>query len=178
MSWPMRPWKFISLYLILVVGSFLLQGYPWKFAIFASLICILAAFALHLTWVFRGLNTLSNSTHGVSHGGANWMGTARRSLVYSAVLVAIVLVIHILPGPSVDAKWYNLFNFATAFIVLFAFLFLLRIFWIAAVALCDSEAQTKAPPHTVVGTFLLYWYLVLGAPFLYKRLVKLRDQKI
>jgi len=52
-------------------------------------------------------------------------------------------------------------------------LLFVAIFWIAAHVICEAEGREKLPAHSVVGTFLLFFYLVVGVPWIYGRLKRL-----
>lgn len=49
--------------------------------------------------------------------------------------------------------------------------------WNAAAALCMAEDGAETPPSRIVGTFLLFLVLVVGAPFIYRRLEALGESQ-
>ncbi len=51
-------------------------------------------------------------------------------------------------------------------------------FWVPARAVCEAEAGRKVPLHSVVGTFLLFVYIVIGAPFIYRRLKDIGNKTV
>jgi hypothetical protein len=53
--------------------------------------------------------------------------------------------------------------------------FLAGMFWISARTLCEAEMGRKAPTFSIVATSILFFFIFIGAPFIYQRLKKLNE---
>ena len=176
---PLRPLFFLPAYLL----TGFVSAYPVlmdiQFAEFWSLLLGLSAAALQFTWTYRALAFASKRLQHLRHSVSDSqpLRTALRILLmliaffagialYKGYLQAAVFGGTLLDQPI---AWFLAFGAAILFF---------GIFWIPARALCEAEMGRKVPAHSVVGTFLLFVYIVIGAPFIYRRLKHLRDQPI
>jgi len=53
--------------------------------------------------------------------------------------------------------------------------FLVGMFWISARTLCEAELGRKVSTFSVIGTCMQFFFIFIGAPFIYLRLRKLSE---
>ena len=176
---PLRPLFFVPAYLFLSLMSVYPVLLDIEFAEFWSLLLGLGAFALQFTWTYRALAFVSTRLHYPRHGVSDSqpLWTARRILLMLTAFIAGVVLYKgylqsaVFSGTLLDepVEWFLAIGTTSLF---FGF------FWIPARAVCEAEAGRKVPAHSVLGTFLLFIYIVIGAPFIYRRLKTLGDTTV
>ena len=162
---PIHPALFFALYivpLLLVPAS----QYPWvPFRELSLSIAVGGTLLVHLFWVFQTLTFVtSQSGKNRLHQGLFFLSLLFLLGTYLG-LFAGVLKTNPLEGGSGSLFGTKSPLVAGGFIGAFvAFL------WVAARALCEAEERGRVSAHNVVGTFLQLFYVVVGAPFIYRRL--------
>lgn len=173
---PLRPLLFVPAYLLLTVIATLLGNPGLDISAFWSRLFGVGCLALHFRWTFRALSFVSMRPPFVQKGAdvSDPLRTARRFLVMlilcfgGAVLYKAYLHPVMFGGMPLYEPLEMLLGLVTAFLFF-------GIFWISARAVCEAEVGKRVPAHSVVGTFLLFIYIVIGAPFIYRRLKKLGE---
>ena len=172
---PLRPLLFVPAYLLLNVMSVFPTLLGLELAAFWAVLFGLGCFALHFRWTFRALAFASERLRSVQHGAGvpAPLRTARRFLLMMIFFFgsAILYKTYLQPAVS-ETPFAELLEMPLVLLVAFLFF---GIFWISARAVCDAEAGKRVPAHSVVGTFLLFIYIVIGAPFIYRRLKKMGE---
>ena len=174
---PMNPWVFCSVYLLLGIGAAIAAtsaSLSSKWSMYAGLACTTLAIVFQLHWIFRALEYLGAVSSYDQGAIAERIRSVRRSTIIAGAIFGIVVLILVALNPATQN---TPIGFLLAVALLSAMGLLLRVFWVAASAMCDEETGTGAPSHSVVGSFLLFWYILLGAPFLYRRLLKLGHKR-
>lgn len=172
----MRPLPFIVLYLVLIFASVMFEEHG--VVTYLSFCLTLAAFGLQVHWSYRALiyvMATSGSAEIASSVGAMWI-----SLVAGILLLALVVAYTLLLEAHIASSQVR-FVLSRLIAPVLGFLgvgMLLRVFWIPAAALCDAEERGKSPVHSIVGIFLLFVYLMLGIPFIFKRLMRLAPDRM
>lgn len=171
---PLRPLVFVPAYLLLAVVSAFLAAPGLDIpGVWVSLLG-LAVFALHFTWMFRALAYASKRriSVGLNLGASDPATTVLRYLVLMLLCFGIgaLYKAFLQPANSAGSSLDKTIEFAIALPALY---FLAGIFWIPARALCEAEMGRKATTFSIVGTAILFFYIFIGAPFIYQRLKKL-----
>lgn len=172
-SLPMNPWAFVPLYLFLGFSGFILQGLGSLLTAYLALAAVLSAFYLHIHWSLKSVRfAVAQSEEDVSTRDviSTSLRPLKNALVCASIPVALVLLYAtlstVMKQPFAPLYWQLL----AALLILLSFAFLLRMFWLAATTFCEQETGTEVAAHSVLGTFLMFVYLVVGAPFLFARL--------
>lgn len=174
---PLRPLLFVPAYLLLTAIGILLGAPGLDISIFWTALFGLGCFAFHFRWTFRALAFVSKRPP-VVQKGAGVSDPLRRARRFSVMMIlgfgALILYgVYLQPVVGSETLFAELLEMPLLLLVVFSFF---GIFWISARAVCEAEAGKKVPAHSVVGTFLLFIYIVIGAPFIYRRLKKLGEQ--
>lgn len=164
---PMRPIKFIVIYLLVSFFAIVSQKFGGAFGLYAGLILGLAAGSLHLAWTFQSLRFASTFSAPTGASETTQIRAAFRSSGFAAALTAFVVIYDKFLESYIPSNIAQVFG---VLIIFSAFFFLLRVFWIAASTLCAAEQKETPDAHSVIGTFLLFFYLLIGAPFIFRRL--------
>jgi hypothetical protein len=173
---PIRPLVFVPVYLLLFFVALFLTAPGLQIpGIWAPLLG-LAVFALHFTWMFRATAYASKrrSSMGRSLGVQDPPTTVLRFLLMTLLCLGLgelyeaYLQPALIEGTSLDKA----IQFA---IVLPTLYFLVGMFWIAARALCEAEMGPKAPTSGIASTAILFFFILIGAPFIYRRLKNLSE---
>lgn len=153
----LNPWAFIALYVTLWWFSSSSEG-----SFFA-----IASVSLHLWWTWSSVRFLS------VYALPSNVAVRRYLRRMNFLLVSIAL------GTAFTQFWFanrvgsiSGFEFA-AFAVIVLLIF--AVFWTASQALCVAELGGDKMLR-IVGTFLCYVYLIFGAPFLYRRLMRVDSE--
>jgi ABC-type transport system involved in cytochrome c biogenesis permease subunit len=169
---PLRPVLFVPAYFLSLATVMvpLLLGQTFTMAWVA--VAVSLALILQLWWTYRAVAFASQVT---DEPGKHSSRTTIKYLllvicigaVYAAIFPSFVKP-HLVGTPfeaylGVDSPVMGL-------VVCLVFL---AVFWVAARVVCEAEAKGKVPAHSVVGTFLLFFYIIIGAPFIYGRLKRL-----
>jgi len=174
---PLRPLFFVPAYLLLAAVSSLLGTSGLEISGFWPFLFGLGCFALHFAWTFRALAFVSKRLRSMRYSVdvSEPLPTARRFLLVLIVCFggAVLYKTYLQPALFGGTPFDKPLEMALAFATVFLFF---GIFWISARALCEAEMGRKVPAHSIVGTFLLFIYIVIGAPFIYRRLKKLGEQ--
>jgi len=173
---PIRPLVFVPAYLLLVVVSASLAAPGLDIpGIWATLLG-LAVFALHFTWMFRAMAYASKWRRpmGLSRGVSDPPTTVLRFLLmmFLCLGVGALYKAYLQPAITDGTSLDKTIELAIALPTLY---FLVGMFWISARTLCEAEMGRQAPTFSIVSTSILFFYIFIGAPFIYRRLKKLNE---
>jgi hypothetical protein len=158
-----RPIVFVLLYItVITIGT--VAGVFGGGSIWITAVGDIIAISLHLFWLFRmaGVLNVQQAT-----AGTPWrfrIVSAMLLFVFAVIIVAVSYTAIYGPGETPapgDPRPMLSVMAAVSFLVCL---------WVIARALCVAEARQPVPAHYIVGTFLLLFYLVIGAPFISRRL--------
>ena len=176
----MNPLVFILAYLLLaglaVFPELVGQNYPLLWAALGS--C--GALMLQSVWTIQALAFSSKLLTGKQQ--AKYMTVARVVVLVLLLCVGFVALYngHLKAHLAVGAPLATVVKVISSVCEGGAVVLFFSMFWIAARGICEVEekgkGKGKVPAHRVVGTFLLFVYLVIGAPFIFGRLKKLSAQ--
>lgn len=173
---PLRPLVFIPTYLVLFVASVLVSAPGLEVSAIWGALLGLTLFALHFTWMFRALAFASKrrGAMGGSRGAAEAPTTFLRFLVLMVLCFGVgelyeaYLQPAITGGSSLDQAIEAVFALLTIY-------FLVGMHWMSACAVCEAEMGRKASTFSIVSTAILFFFILIGAPFIYQRLKKLNE---
>ncbi len=170
---PLRPVLFIPAYFlslaIMMVPALLGQ----KFTMYWAAVAVLLALILQLWWTYRAVAFASQVT---DERGKHSPRTTVKYLLLLIGLSAVYAAIfpsYVKPRLA-GTPFESYLGVDSPILGLAVCLVFLAVFWTAARVVCEAEGKGKVPAHSVVGTFLLFFYIIIGAPFLYLRLRKLQ----
>lgn len=171
---PLRPILFVPLYLLSIVpmavfASASIPGAEYAYALGSG-----ANFLLHWLWLFRTLRVASES----SRGSKPFMMPVALLVAWIALLAWLAFYQDHADLLQERMKALQLDRFgevAGAIVVGVVVLTFFAFIWVTSRRLVEAEEKRKVPAHWVVGTFLLLFYIVIGAPFVYRRLKALRE---
>lgn len=165
-----KPLLFWVIYLGLAALSLYPTMYGMPYASYLAIVGGILSFGVQVYWTFSALRISS----GADHGSNAYTKRATQAAIGGAFLTLVVIIykVFIVQGSLGDGS----VNVAERLMIAVAMLLWLSFFWFAARSLCSAEEQKKLPAIQVVGTFLLYVYLAIGAFFLSPRLKKLVRQ--
>lgn len=164
---PMHPVKFVVIYVLVSSLAMALQEFGGSLGSYMDLILVISAAALHLSWTLQSLQFVSSISKPSGTAEVTAVQAAIRSIVFAGVLIVSVAVY----DRFLKSHFPPIASQVIGILIIFsAIYFLLRVFWIAASSLCSAEQKKVADAHTIIGTFLLFFYLLVGAPFIFRRL--------
>lgn len=172
---PLKPVYFIILYLLFATGPALYGFLGDNVVVFVlGVLFVAGAFGIQALWVYQSA-VISDFSISRSTKSSVLPVYARRvrNLIFSGAMSIIFAVLTSLLR-NAGTFFETISRIAPPALMLVSVILFLGSLWIAAQAICQGEAETKAPSHSVVGTFLLFVYLLIGAPFIYSRLKRLR----
>jgi len=163
---PFNPWLYIALFIFLTIAT---QFSPASSMMLWTVGASVLLMTLHLTWIWQALRLIV----AVYEPAAKHLQRVRTSLICTVVGLGVTFAI--IPTMASSANQPPEPQFWIAFISMFCgVLAFFWTFWSAASALCNAEDRGEPPAIRIVGTFLLCLYLIIGAPFIYKRLKALQ----
>lgn len=165
------PLLFVCIYLILAILTASPTGYGLPYAITLAIVGFIGAFAVHLYWVFLTLRLTTRARK----DNSKYSKLAMRAGIGGTSLAVVSTILRTFSAPHITDN--SIANAAYTIMEMMAAFSLLSVFWFAARSLCDAEDQRKTPASKVVGTFLLYLYIVIGAFFISRRLKNLSYQQ-
>jgi hypothetical protein len=172
---PLRPILFIFLYLGSLVVPFYLAQHNVTHTVNLAALGVAFALLLQLVWTHQAATFISK----VSHTGTAASAWTRGLLGLFGLVVVYVLLYDNYIKPAISGTVIAPFLDRESPILGALFIVPVLIgFWLTARAVCDAEEKGHVPAHSVVGTFLLFFYLIIGAPFIYRRLKVLTGRKI
>jgi hypothetical protein len=165
-KYPLNPWAFEAVFICLIMASTLEDGTASprvrEFAMYAPGL----AFLLQLVWSWQAVRFISI----IFPPAAKIRRRFELLLKLAAAGMGIIVVGSTFTEQLAAASSKEL---SSAIIMIFGMVVVavvLAVFWNAAAALCMAEDGAETPPSRIVGTGFLFLYLVIGAPFLYRRL--------
>jgi len=177
---PMHPVVFIVIYLLLAIVTVLplLSAVSSGTLLSAAAVC--GALALQIFWVVQAVRFAGKIR---MKDRATTRGLRQIKTVDVVVIIAFLCILfdviyrfyineHLVEGTWLALILDGIYGICEGLPAILIF----SVFWIAAKGLCEAEQEGHVPWHQVVGTFLLFLYLVIGAPFIYHRLKKLRSR--
>lgn len=167
---PMNPWLFIVSYIGLASVGALTSFQPMKWAMLASVL----ALGLHLAWIIQA-GLYSGRRVQEKFGTSEKREKQQHLMIGALICAAMTFLVMILgfsffadpesgaiTGPeALPFALVMLFGFASVFTLIFQ----------TATILC--QAEEKDTGERVFVTCLALFYLVIGAPFLFRRLKRL-----
>ena len=171
----MNPWLFIVFMLLLTaIGAWTIdRNVGWTGATDA------AAFALQLVWIFQA-GMFAFGKAGQKFGNSEKRAKQKRLMVGALICMPIIGLVMILgfsrfaDPQSGTITGTAALVFAPLMLLFFAVFF--TFIFQAARVLC--EAEEKETGERIFVTCLLLLYLIIGAPFLYRRLRHLKQQLV
>ena len=170
---PLRPAVFIPVYVGLAFGPSVAMSAGGPVAGAAAMVAALVALALHADWVFRSIDYVAATAPARLARPLELARLAAHATGWCGGLA----IAHAALAPFVSPTGETILGPAVPWLLLVAVLGFLTQVWIASRLLCDAEAGGRAPLHALVGTVLLFLYLAIGAPFLFRRLKALAAPK-
>ncbi len=176
---PMRPAIFILLYLALAVASGALQDASFGRNILAVLASGFAAI-LQIAWTVqaqRFANSVGVRTGRLSTeaGRARNNRTAAQFGVAAVILMLVLLYALFIRHATSTPTTREILIEVAATVCGFTGLGLVLVgMWRVATDVCRFEGAEEVSPNRIVGTFLLFIYLVIGAPFIFVRLKRMK----
>ena len=171
---PLRPILFIPAYFLslAIIGLPLL--FQMEFTVYWAAAAVLFALILQLWWTYQAL---AFACQFVGERSGLRTQTTVKCLLFLLILFAVYAAIfpsyirpHLSGTPFEISLGMNSPILGLAVCIAF-----LAVFWLSARIVCEAEEKRKVPAHGVVGTFLLFFYIIIGAPFIYGRLKRLRS---
>ncbi|MGF1632094.1 MAG: hypothetical protein ACFCUT_21675 [Kiloniellaceae bacterium] len=173
---PLRPLVFVPVYLLLLAVSALLKvpGLGTS-GIWAPLLSM-AAVALHFTWMFRAVAYASKwrRSMGRSLGVSEPSATVLRFLLMTFLCLGVAVLYKAYLKPAIGEE-SSLDRIVEMALVLPTLYFVVGMFWISARTLCEAEMGRKASTFSIGSTAILFIYIFIGAPFIYRRLKDLSE---
>lgn len=173
---PLRPLVFIPAYLLLLAVSALLKVPGLATSGIWPALLSMAAVALHFAWMVRAVTYASKwrRSMGQTLSVSEPPTTVLRCLVMTFLIlgVAVLYKAYLKPAVGEGSPLDNTVEMALAAPGLY---FLVGMFWISARTLCEAEMGRKAPTSSIVATSILFFYIFIGAPFIYRRLKNLSE---
>jgi hypothetical protein len=166
---PLRPVLFIPAYFLALATVMIPALLGQTFTMVWMAVAVSLALILQLWWTYRAAAFATQIT---GEPGS-------RTIIKYLLLVICIGAVYAAIFPSfvkphlVGTPFEAYLGVESPVMGLVVCLVFLAIFWIAARAVCEAEGKGKVPAHSVVGTFLLFFYIVIGAPFIYGRLKRL-----
>jgi hypothetical protein len=174
---PLRPLFFVPAYLLVFVATSFSTAPGVEVSIFWSSLFGLGLFALHFFWTYRALAFAFERRRFMGRGAgvSDPLHTARRFILIVILILGIspFYQVYLKPALFSGAPFDEPLEFLLALAGLY---FSFGIFWIAARTLCEAELGGKASTIGIIGTFFQFLTVVIGAPFIYRRLKNLREQ--
>jgi Na+/H+ antiporter NhaD/arsenite permease-like protein len=172
---PLRPALFISAYFLSMAIAIVPALLGQRFTMYWVAVAVLLALILQLWWTYRAVAAASRLTD--ERGRHSPRTTVKYLLFLIGIGAVYVAIFPYYVKPRLAGTPLELYLGVDSPVLGLAGCFLfLAVFWIAARAVCEAEEKRKMPAHNVVGTFLLFFYLVIGVPFIYGRLKRLGIQ--
>lgn len=169
---PLNPWAFIAAFIGLIMLSLLEEttASPLvrEFAMYAPGL----AFFLQLIWSWQAVRFISI----VFPPAAKIRRRFELLLKIAAAGMGIIVIGSTFTEQLVAASTRELLSASIMIFGMIVVAIVLAVFWNAAAALCMAEDGAETPSSRVVGTGFLFLYLVIGAPFIYRRLKALEFQ--
>lgn len=169
----MKPIYFVPAYLALAV---LTTGLPMEEpeSTYLALAGFIGTLALHLMWIRQAENSLSEKlAPAQSHLPRKFYKYHNAVGIIAGLLIIAGLF---LKGSSVleETPIKEMLLFAFKILAVVWWVFFVLMLWVAAQSLCFAEGNAKAKVNSVVGAVFLFFYIPIGAPFIYARLKKIQ----
>jgi hypothetical protein len=156
---PFNPWLYIAI--VVVLGIALQFSPPSSIELWIMVVSSLAL-ALQLTWLGQAMRL----TVAVYEPAAKYVWRMKASAICAIIGIGIALSTDFTARVSVGSSQF-IVGFFAGFAGTLAFFWTS---WPVAAALCNAEDGGETRAIRIIGTFLLCLYLIIGAPFIYKRL--------
>ena len=171
---PLRPLVFVPAYLLLWAVSAILAAPGLGISGIWAAVLSMAVVALHFTWMVRAVAYASKRrlSMGLSSDVSKPSATVLRFLLMTVLILGVSAPYKAYLEPVVGEGSALDTTVETA-LALSGLYFLVGMFWISARTLCEAEMGRKAPIFSIVATAILFSFLLIGAPFIYRRLKEL-----
>ena len=161
----LNPWLFIGMYVGLWFSTLIIEPSP-----IAPLLSF-SALALQLWWTWSVVRYLALYVSPAD------LSIKKALMKINSCLVAVAAVAAVLEVLFATGKMGTPSFFAIQFLAIaVGVLLVLVIFWVASSALCEIERGAPESAVRIVGTFLCFFYLLVGAPFIFGRIQKLSEK--
>jgi len=173
---PLRPLVFVPVYLLLLAVSAVLKVPELGISGIWAPLLSMAAVALHFTWMLRALAYASKwrRSMGRSPGVSEPLTAVLRFLLMTFICLGVIVLYKVYLKPAVGEE-SPLDRGVELALTLPTIYFLVGMFWISARTLCEADMGRKASTFSIVSTAILFMYIFIGAPFIYRRLKNLSE---
>lgn len=167
---PLHPALFIAAWLAIAAASMaaMLAGPPVEEILYAPAVAALLLASVAWTWQAGRFAAGVLAARGRAQLGRRF-DLAANILGAVAIMGSVLWVIALPQGLSTTGPTIALLSVALPLLGMGAF----ALYGIASAALCAAERTVGGGSPHVLGTFIQFVYLVLGAPWLYRRLRRL-----
>lgn len=170
---PMKPIYFVPAYLVLAA---LPHGFPMEEtdSMYLAVVGIIGTLVLHLVWIRQAENSLSEMFVDVQIKPPKKFYKYHNSVIVISALLTIGLFFKGTISSDIEEILIKKMIFFGLNILALTWCgFFILMLWSAAQSLCLFEDKAKPKSNRVVGTFVLFFFISIGAPFIYGRLKKI-----
>lgn len=164
---PMKPVYFVPAYLSLMVLPYCMPAEEEKYLALAA---FAGLWALHLIWIRQVEDSLSETPAFAQNDLARKFYRYQKAVVViTGVLLTGMFFQLTIPSVLEGSLVMQLLNV----LVVPWWAFFILMLWAVARSLCFAEGRAKPDAGIILGTGLLFFCIVIGAPFIYARLKRI-----